>query len=183
MRIKNNNYYYKNLTVKKCNNGLGLFAKKNFKRGEIILEFIGKIVHRSEIDKVKNEKTKKLIDDYSIQIDKDIFLLGTGQDKKIYDDFINHSCDPNAYVFINGNKVLLIALKNIKKNEEITYDYSTTMYNDSWSIKCHCGSKKCRGYIKEFKYLPSKIKMKYYHLGILPSYIVDIFFKRRTKKG
>ncbi|GIW66358.1 MAG: hypothetical protein KatS3mg095_0256 [Candidatus Parcubacteria bacterium] len=137
-----NKNYYKNLKIKKSNNGLGLFAKKEFNKGEIILEFIGKIVHRSFFQKIKDKKTKKIIDDYSLQIDEDIFILGTGKNKKIYDDFINHSCDPNSYVYINGNKVLLIALKNIKKGEEITYDYSTTMYNDSWSIKCNCGSKK-----------------------------------------
>lgn len=176
MKINPNDYYYKNLEVKKTNNGLGLFAKKNFKKGEIILEFIGEIVHRIDLEKMKN---KKNVDDYSIQISRDFFLLGTGKNKNIYDDFINHSCNPNSYVFINGNKVLLIAFKNIKKGEEITYDYSTTMYKDSWSIKCNCGSKNCRGYIREFKYLPMTIKMKYYHLGILPPYIKKIFFKKK----
>lgn len=178
--INPNKIYYKNLEVKKTknNNGLGLFAKKNFKKGEIILEFIGKIMHISQFNKLKN-KNKKIYDDYSLQIDKEFFLIGTGKDKKIYDDFINHSCNPNSYVYINGNKVLLIALKKIKKGEEITYDYSTTMYNDPWSIKCNCQEKNCRGYIREFKYLPKAIKIKYYQLGILPNYILKTFFKRK----
>lgn len=173
-----NRNYYKNLKVKKSNNGLGLFANKDFKKGEIILEFIGKIISSQEINKIKNKKERKKIDDYSLQIDKNIFLLGTGKNKKNYDDFINHSCDPNSYIFIYGNKVLLVALKKIKKGEEITYDYSTTMYNDPWSIRCNCHSKICRGYIKEFRYLPQNIKMKYYRLGILPQYISNIFLKK-----
>lgn len=176
MKGVDNKYYYKYLEIKKSNNGLGLFAKKNFKKREIILEFIGEIIHRTDFNKIKD---KKRVDDYSIQISKDFFLLGTGKNRKIYDDFINHSCDPNSYVYINGNKVLLISLKNIRRGEEITYDYSTTMYKDKWSIKCNCGSKICRGYIKEFKYLPQNIKMKYYRLGILPSYIKEIFFKKK----
>jgi SET domain-containing protein len=173
--------YYKNLEVKQSNNGLGLFAKKDFKKGEIILEFIGKIMCDHELDKIKNPKKRKKIDDYSLQIGEHIYLIGTGEDKNIYDDFINHSCDPNAYIKIWGNKVLLVALKKIKKGAEITYDYSTTMYNDPWSIKCNCQSKICRGYIKEFRYLPRKIKDKYYQMNILPDYIKKRFFKNLKK--
>ncbi|GIW65978.1 MAG: SET domain-containing protein-lysine N-methyltransferase [Candidatus Parcubacteria bacterium] len=179
MKIINfNKEFYKNLEVKKSNNGLGLFAKKDFKKNDIILEFIGKIISRDHFNKIKSKKIKKIIDDYSIQIDEDIFIVGTGKNKKIYDDFINHSCDPNSYVYINGNKVILIALKNIKQGEEITYDYSTTMYKDSWSIKCNCGSKICRKKIREFRFLPPKIKIKYFKLGILPDYIVKRYFKK-----
>ncbi|MCS7183958.1 MAG: SET domain-containing protein-lysine N-methyltransferase [Patescibacteria group bacterium] len=185
MKIKkislNNKHYYKNLRLKKTINGLGIFAKKNFKKDECILEFIGEIITKYEFDKIKNKKLKKLMDDYSLQIGKNIFLIGTGNNKKEYGDFINHSCDPNSYVYINGNQILLLALRNIKRGEEITYDYSTTMYRDSWSIKCNCQSKNCRGYIKEFKYLPKDIKIKYYKLGILPDYIIKIFFKKDSK--
>lgn len=43
---------------------------------------------------------------------------------------INHSCDPNlSYSFI-GKYILIRTLKNIKKDEEITYAYIKT-YNKS----------------------------------------------------
>jgi len=46
------------------------------------------------------------------------------------DDFFNHSCDPNAGLQIDGQKVWLVAIKNITQGEEITWDYSTTMDED-----------------------------------------------------
>ena len=109
-----------------------------------------------------------------MQVGKDLFLFSTKI--KNIDNFINHSCNPNAYVYIkNPAQVFLVALKNIKMGQEITFDYSTTMYNDKWIAKCNCKSKLCRGVIKEFKYLPLKIKKKYYKKSILPKYILEQF--------
>ena len=36
---------------------------------------------------------------------------------------INHSCDPNCEVFGSGLKIWVYAMKNIKKGEELSYDY------------------------------------------------------------
>ncbi len=74
------------------------------------------------------------------------------------DDYINHSCNPNSGLIIKNEKVNLIAIKNIKNGKEITYDYSTTINEDNWKMRCNCGSKICRKIIKDFKYLPKNIK-------------------------
>jgi SET domain-containing protein len=39
--------------------------------------------------------------------------------------FINHSCQPNCYTEIVGDTVWIRAARNIKKGEELTYDYNT----------------------------------------------------------
>ena len=36
---------------------------------------------------------------------------------------INHSCNPNCEVDGKGYKIWITAIKDIKKNEELTYDY------------------------------------------------------------
>jgi SET domain-containing protein len=67
----------------------------------------------------------------------------------------------------------LVAIKNIQKGEEITWDYSTTMKNDDWTMMCQCGAKNCRKIIKEFKFLPKERKLFYQKTGIIPQYITQ----------
>ena len=55
----------------------------------------------------------------------------------------NHSCDPNTG--IDGLNV--IALRNIKKNEELTLDYSQFLDENMEPFQCQCGSANCRGLI------------------------------------
>ena len=49
--------------------------------------------------------------------------------------FINHSCTPNCYTQIIGDTIWIIAARNIRKGEELTYDYST---DGEGSIACRC---------------------------------------------
>lgn len=65
-------------------------------------------------------------------------------------------------------------MRDIKKDEECTFDYSTTMDEDDWEMDCSCGSKNCRHQIRDFKYLPKKLQEKYIEMGIIPDYIVKI---------
>ncbi|PPE00785.1 hypothetical protein GOBAR_DD02201 [Gossypium barbadense] len=65
--------------------------------------------------------------------------------------FINHSCDPNCRTekwMVNGEICIgLFALRDIKKGEEITFDYNYVRVFGAAAKKCHCGSSHCRGYI------------------------------------
>jgi len=49
--------------------------------------------------------------------------------------FINHSCKPNCYTTVIGDTIWIIAARNIRKGEELTYDYST---DGEGSIPCRC---------------------------------------------
>lgn len=41
--------------------------------------------------------------------------------------YLNHSCDPNCHARVvnvaGKNKILIYTVKDVKKNEELTYDY------------------------------------------------------------
>lgn len=143
--------------------GKAVLANKNFKIGEEIIEFRGQPMKREELPKLVT-----LEDDRYIQVGKNKYLGPSGG----YDDFFNHSCNPNSGIKIVGKKVTLIAIKDIKKNEEITWDYSTTMDEDDWEMDCSCKSKNCRKKITDFKYLPKPIQQKYRALKIVPKYIL-----------
>jgi len=49
--------------------------------------------------------------------------------------FINHSCRPNCYVDIKGGIIWIRAARNIRKGEELTYDYHT---DGDGLIECRC---------------------------------------------
>ena len=61
---------------------------------------------------------------------------------------INHSCAPNCEVLDSYKRQIWVtAMKDIKKNEELSYDYGFGYDSDYKDHKCKCGSKNCVGYI------------------------------------
>ena len=77
---------------------------------------------------------------------------------------------------------MLVAIMDIHEGEEITWDYSTTMNEDDWEMDCVCGSKNCRGRIRDFKYLPENVQQKYINLRIVPKYILENLKRNHGKK-
>ncbi len=121
----------------------GLYACQNIKRGTKIIEYKGKIisVKKSEIDP-KFDNNKAI---YLFNINKKYDL--DGDYKFNTARLINHSCDPNCEVFGTGFKVWVYAMKNIKKGEELSYDYGFSYDEDFKNYPCRCGTAKCVGYI------------------------------------
>ena len=105
---------------------LALIAKEPVKKNHIIVKTKGKII---------NHQTRT-----SFQIGKKKHL----ECEPI--KFINHSCNPNTYFDFRD-----LTLKNIKKDEELTFNYLSTEYDLAHKFKCK--SRGCFGYIKGFKYL------------------------------
>ena len=64
----------------------------------------------------------------------------------------------------------MIAICDIKKDEEIAYDYSSTWYD---GFECKCSSRNCRGHIGDFSGIPKAVQKKYLRLGIIPDFIKD----------
>lgn len=83
--------------------------------------------------------------------------------------FINHSCDPNCCVR-DGS---IVALGNIADGEELTFDYSTTMDERSWTMVCRCGAPNCRGIVDDFRTLSPDIRRRYLDLGIVMPFIAE----------
>ena len=70
--------------------------------------------------------------------------------------YINHSCDANLALHIvrvetfSPPKVALVAVRDIKAGEELTFDYGTensTSRVDDARKECLCGSEKCRKFM------------------------------------
>ena len=121
----------------------GLYAATNIKKNTKIIEYKGKIIT------VKETETNPKFDN-----DKAIYLFNLNKKYDLDGDFkyntarlINHSCDPNCEVDGVGLKLWIYALKDIKKNEELTYDYGFSFDKDYRDFPCRCGAKKCVGFI------------------------------------
>ena len=130
--------------VKKSNiDKRGLCATKNIKPGIKIIEYVGKLITKKEAQ--QNSKFDNSKDIYLFNINKKYDL--DGDFKFNTARLINHSCDPNCEVSGTGLKVWVYAIKDIKKGEELTYDYGFGYDADYKDFPCKCGSKNCVGYI------------------------------------
>jgi SET domain-containing protein len=49
--------------------------------------------------------------------------------------FINHSCRPNCYSRVIGHTIWICAARNIRRGEELTYEYNT---DGAATIQCRC---------------------------------------------
>lgn len=55
--------------------------------------------------------------------------------------FINHSCDPNAFIrIVPGLKVAIFARRDIRPGDEVTVDYRDPDHPEV----CRCGATNCR---------------------------------------
>ncbi len=110
-----------------------LCANADIRKNEVLITYDGPII---------NHPTR-----YSIQIDDGKHIEGTPESNA----YLNHSCDPDAYVDWSG--VSLRAMRDIASGEEITCNYLTTDWELHERFVCHCGSPRCYGELKGLKYL------------------------------
>ncbi len=144
--------------------GKGAFAVCDIKAGEKITEFTGDVVDRKTIhERILNGEER--IDD-PLQIGDDEFM---DIDNEAY--FFNHSCEPNAGIRGIAD---LVAIKDIKTGDEITFDYSTTVGTNinNWQMQCLCGTPNCRKIIANVSSIPSVQIEKYRKANGLQDYIL-----------
>lgn len=143
--------------------GYGLFAVENYAPGHNMGRIAGVPLHKEEITNF-NEA------DDLLQIGPDLYLDMAGTQYQ----FINHSCIPNCKVEIHINAAFLVSILPIKRDQEITIDYSTTSTEDgkTWKMNCNCHPFSCRKIITGAFSLPEKTKVWYSKSGALPWYIL-----------
>ena len=130
------------LAVRKSSiNGKGCFAAVPFKRRQKIAEYTGERISDLEARTRARQRRILRICDIDGRVSLDGARGGNGT------HYINHSCQPNAYMRTLYGHVLFFALRNIESGEEITIDYEQTLHSDS--KRCGCGAPNCRGKINK----------------------------------
>ena len=87
------------------------------------------------------------------------------------DDLVNHSCDPNCGLFQRGGDTFLWTVRPIAANEELSFDYSTSMLDEPWSMDCACGEKACRGVVANSLDMPLQSLQYYAGMDLLPEHV------------
>tara|TARA_B100001248_G_scaffold261186_1_gene251513 strand:+ start:4431 stop:4967 length:537 start_codon:yes stop_codon:yes gene_type:complete len=132
--------------------GKGVFARENIKKGIKIIQYIGEKISKKEGDNRSEKRLKRYLNSNKMG-SVYIFELNNRYDidgSPIYNKarYINHSCRPNCEVKILNGHIWIYSLKNIKKDDELSYDYGYEFDKDDYVDHiCLCGSKNCIGYI------------------------------------
>lgn len=113
--------------------GKGAFVAKDVKKGEIVLDWknCSKEISREEFNQLSDDEKQYV----SIIKGKHLLFFEPAR-------FFNHSCEPNTKV--DGHYD--VAIRDIKKGEEITVDYFAEKV--PIRFKCNCGSDKCKGIVE-----------------------------------
>lgn len=122
-------------------NGKGCFATIPFRRGRKIAEYTGERI--TDLEATKRARRRRLL--RICDVDGRFSLDGSRGGNGTH--YINHCCDPNAYMKTLYGHVLFFARRDIRPGEEITIDYEQTLHPDS--KRCFCGAKNCRGTINK----------------------------------
>ncbi|KAK4979439.1 histone methyltransferase set1 [Elasticomyces elasticus] len=131
--------------------GWGLYAMENIAHGDLIIEYVGEKVRQKVADMREIRYTKQGIgSSYLFRMFDDEIVDATK--KGGIARFINHSCSPNCtarIIRVDGTRrIVIYALKDVGKNEELTYDYKFEReYGSTDRIPCLCGSVNCKGFL------------------------------------
>ena len=119
--------------------GLGGFARHDIPAGTRVIEYVGeKITKRESLARCERSN------EYIFAIDDAHDLDGNVSWNPAR--FLNHSCAPNCEAqFIDG-QIWLVAIREIRVGEELTFNYSYDL-EDYREHPCRCGAASCVGYV------------------------------------
>uniref|UniRef100_A0ACD5XQY9 Uncharacterized protein n=1 Tax=Avena sativa TaxID=4498 RepID=A0ACD5XQY9_AVESA len=131
------------IKTEKC--GFGLVAVDEIKKGEFVIEYVGEVIDdRTCEERLWKMKRQRYTNFYLCEVSSNMVIDATNKGNK--SRFINHSCEPNTEMqkwTVDGEtRVGIFSLRDIKKGEELTYDYKFVQFGADQD--CHCGSSNCR---------------------------------------
>lgn len=112
--------------------GWGVFALESINKNKRIVDYAG--------EKIPNKESEKREARYLEQGCIWCFKINTrwARDAQVGGNvarFINHACRPNCYSEVVGDTIWIRAGRNIRRGEELTYNYYT---NGDAEIPCRC---------------------------------------------
>lgn len=115
--------------------GLGLFVWKPISQGEVVIRWGGTVFTEAQV-------CAGIARERSLGVIGESLYIGSAYDgPENKDEFLNHACDPNLWMF---DAVTLVARRDLQPGEELLTDYALWETNESWSMVCQCKSPLCR---------------------------------------
>lgn len=119
--------------------GRGIFTKVDITAGQIIGDYLGKVVHPD--------------DEETIQDESNFYLMWYHERASVFPDLkkpgihlLNHSCTPNVWMYTYRGHTLFFALRKIFKEEELLVNYLLSPLDENCKPcqhMCHCGTIIC----------------------------------------
>ena len=113
-----------------------MFAREKVRANDVLVVWGGEVVTGKVLQSMSDDKHR-----LSIQIEEDLYLVTANEGPA---DWVNHSCSPNAGLL---GQVVLVALRDIRVDEEICFDYATSDGSSYDEFECGCGAKTCRHHV------------------------------------
>lgn len=115
------------VVVKRSKAGLGLYAARDFARGETVIEYIG--------ERIRGDHGRTNL--YIFRVDHEWDIDGSPRWNTAR--YINHSCKPNCEAVDDDGRIFIVAKKKIAKGEELAYDYGEEYFKEYIEPKgCRC---------------------------------------------
>jgi SET domain-containing protein len=128
---------------------VGVFATRAIRKGEVLTISGGRVLPYRKV-KALPPKLRRLC----FHLEYGFYLIPPRGQKVALGFYTNHSCAPNAGDLDGWYALTLIALRRIRKDEEITCDYRTVAVGDDrryrplLRFRCRCRAKNCGGVIR-----------------------------------
>ncbi|MSU58961.1 MAG: SET domain-containing protein [Pedosphaera sp.] len=119
--------------------GTGGFARRAIAKGEHIIEYVGeKITKAQALPRVEADNHYIFTLDDAFDLDGNVPWNPAR--------FINHSCAPNCEAEQDGDRIWIIALRDIAAGEELSFNYGYDL-EDYLEHPCRCGAGGCVEFI------------------------------------
>lgn len=119
--------------------GLGGFARADIAAGTQVIEYTGE-----RITKHESLRRCEAGNEYIFALDDEHDLDGHVPSNLAR--FLNHSCESNCEVKHVGDRLWIVAARDIRAEEELTFNYGYDL-EDYRKYPCRCGAADCVGHI------------------------------------
>lgn len=128
--------------------GRGVFAVRGIPADTFLIEYEGERINDKEADRRHGQDPENPYHTFFFSLENGKMIDGgvDGSDAR----WINHACDPNCEAREEKGRVYIYALRDIKRGEELNYDYGLIVDERQTkalkkAYECRCGSPECRG--------------------------------------
>ena len=131
--------------------GNGVFAARAIPAGTRIIEYGGKTISAKEADHRHPTNPDDPFHTFFFSLSSGNVIDGNDEGNEAR--WMNHACEPNCESLEGkaGKRVFIAAKRDIKRGEELNYDYGLSIEGERLTKKvkaqylCRCGAVTCRG--------------------------------------
>jgi SET domain-containing protein len=132
--------------------GRGLFARTDLAAGQRIIEYVGERITKDE-----SLRRCEAGNPYIFALDDEHDLDGSVEWNLAR--FINHSCAPNCETEDDEGRIWVVALRDIRAGEELTYNYNFDL-TEFREHPCRCGAEHCVGFMVAEEHFPALRRLR-----------------------